>query len=86
MDDQNPAEALPGLYRAVLDVVARLERVGERQAAYEIRRKALRTYSTRWDERGRRALGRLEREGHVRLAASPRSAAVGALAHSSETA
>ncbi len=37
MDDQNPAEVLPKLYRDVLDGVGRLERVGERQAAYEIR-------------------------------------------------
>ena len=28
MDDQSPAEVLPGLYRAVLDGVARLERAG----------------------------------------------------------
>lgn len=86
MDDQNPAEVLPGLYRAVLDGVARLERVGERQAAYEIRRSALRTYSTRWDEHGRRELRRLEKVAQARLAASPRAAAMGALSRSGEPA
>jgi hypothetical protein len=86
MDDQTAAEALPTLYRAVLESVARLERAGERQAAYDIRNKALRTYSTRWDERGRRDLGRLERDAQARLKASPRAAAVGALSRSSEPA
>ena len=71
MDDHNPAEKLPELYRAVLEAVARLERAGERRSAYEIRRKAVRTYSTRWDDGGRRRLQRLERDAKVRLAASP---------------
>jgi hypothetical protein len=82
MDDQNPAEVLPGLYRAVLDAVARLERVGERQAAYEIRQKALRVYSTRWDEQGRRKLQRLDQDAKLCLAASPRAAAMAALCRS----
>ena len=86
MDDQSPAEVLPGLYRSVLDVVARLERAGERQAAYDIRRKAVRAYSTRWDERGRRTLGRLELDARNRLAATPRGPAVGALSRSGELA
>jgi hypothetical protein len=68
MDEQTPAEELPTLYRAVLETVARLERAGERAYAWELRRKALKTYSTRWDESGRRSLQRLDREGHVRLA------------------
>jgi hypothetical protein len=86
MDSQNPAEILPGLYRAVLEAVSRLERAGERQAAYEIRCKALRTYSTRWDEAGRRSLSRLESEAHARLAASPHARAMAALARSGEPA
>ena len=71
MDDQTPAEELPTLYRAVLETVARLERAGERSFAFEIRRKALRTYSTRWDEGGRRDLVRLDREAQARLDAAP---------------
>ena len=85
MDDQNPAELLPGLYRAVLDTIARLERVGDRKAAYDIREKALRTYSRRWDERGRQALERLDRSARARLESHPRSASI-ALSRSSEPA
>jgi hypothetical protein len=73
MDDRTPAEQLPHLYRAVLDTVARLEHLGEREVAYRIRRDALRTYSTRWDERGRRALEKLNREAQQRLATSRRA-------------
>ncbi len=73
MDDQIPAELLPSLYREVLDVVARLERVGGRAEAFEIRRKALRVYSTRWDEHGRQSLVRLAAEGRARLERRPAS-------------
>ena len=86
MDSQNPADVLPGLYRAVLEAVSRLERAGERQAAYEIRYKALRTYSTRWDEAGRRALCRLEQDAYARLAASPRAVSMAALSRNGEPA
>jgi hypothetical protein len=85
MDDQNPSETLPGLYRAVLETVARLERAGERRAAYEIRCKAIRTYSTRWDERGHRDLRRLEQAARVRLAASS-GGTINALTRSGEPA
>jgi hypothetical protein len=61
MDQHIPAEELPTLYRAVLETVARLERAGERQYAWEIRQKAVRTYSTQWNEGGRRTLLRLDR-------------------------
>ena len=37
MDDHIPAEELPTLYRAVLETVARLERAGERDFAWDIR-------------------------------------------------
>lgn len=76
MDDHTPAEEIPHLYRAVLDTVARLEHVGEREIAWKVRRSALRSYSTRWDEHGRRALERLNRDARHRLAASPRAASV----------
>jgi len=75
MDDHIPAEELPTLYRSVLETVARLERAGERDFAWDVRRRALRTYSTRWDQQGRRSLERLDREARVRLAASDRGIA-----------
>jgi hypothetical protein len=86
MDDHIPAEELPTLYRAVLETVARLERAGDRPFAFELRRKALRTYSTRWDEGGRRALIRLDREAQARLDATPHVVARAGLAATSETA
>jgi hypothetical protein len=86
MDDQTPAEVLPSLYREVLDAVARLERAGQREVAWEIRRKALIAYSTRWDAHGRRALQRLGRDARTALAASPPAAGAAALATGTEPA
>ena len=74
MDDQTPAEILPSLYREVLETVARLERAGQREVAYEIRRRALLAYSAQWDDQGRRSLEKLNREARGVLA----SKAVGA--------
>ncbi|MEO5965436.1 MAG: hypothetical protein ABIR11_08225 [Candidatus Limnocylindrales bacterium] len=73
MDDHIPAEELPSLYRSVLETVARLERAGDRSFAWDVRRRALKTYSTRWDEGGRRSLEKLDREAHARLDASHRT-------------
>ena len=73
MDEHIPAEELPTLYRAVLETVARLERAGEREFAWDIRQKAVRTYSTHWDERGRRALLRLDRDSQARLETTGRA-------------
>ena len=75
MDDHIAPGELPALYRAVLDTVARLERIGERDVAFDIRRRALQTYSTRWDHRGRRDLVKINRDAQRRLATSPRAAA-----------
>lgn len=87
MDDHIPAEEIPALYRSVLETVARLERAGERDLAWDIRRKALRTYSTRWDERGRRSLEKLDREALDRLAIRTRAGTrAGQLATTSEPA
>lgn len=62
VDESAPAVELPGLYRAALDGIARLERVGDRPAAARIRRDAIAVYSGRWDERGLRRLHRLVQE------------------------
>jgi hypothetical protein len=85
MDESIPAAEMPHLYREVLDAVARLERAGERAVAYEIRRRAISTYSARWDDRGRRSLRKLSAEAQARLAASPAAAAT-ALAGNAEPA
>lgn len=68
MDQPHTAEQMPELYRAVLDTVWRLERAGERSAALDIRRRAVNTYSTRWDDGGRRELVRINRDAMRRLA------------------
>jgi hypothetical protein len=68
MEHQTPAVDMPELYRAVLDTVFRLERIGERDTALAIRRRAVNTYSTRWDEGGRRELARINRDAMRRLA------------------
>jgi hypothetical protein len=86
MDESVEVADMPHLYREVLDAVARLERVGERSAAYEIRRKAIRAYSSRWDEKGMRSLDKLIHEARVILAASPHAAAFGLLAGNTEPA
>jgi hypothetical protein len=75
MDDRNPADDLPELYRAVLDALARLESAGDRNAAFDLRTRAHRTYATRWDEGGRRALQKIAREADARLAPGRRNAA-----------
>ncbi len=51
-----PAEDLPELYRAILDRVAELERIGARPMAGRIRADATRAYSDAWDESARRLL------------------------------
>ncbi len=68
MEHQTPAEEMPTLYRAVLDTVWRLERLGERAYALEARRRAVHVYATRWDEGGQRALVQINREALKRLA------------------
>jgi hypothetical protein len=53
------AEDLPEIYRAILDRVADLERVGARREAGRIRAEATRAYSNAWNEAARRHLLRL---------------------------
>jgi hypothetical protein len=50
------AEDLPEIYRAILDRVADLERIGARPDAGRIRAAATRAYSDAWDESARRHL------------------------------
>lgn len=83
MDPHTPAEEMPSLYRAVLDTVWRLERIGERDYALDVRRRAVNTYATRWDEGGRKELVRINRDALRRLAES-RPAAGFALETSTE--
>jgi hypothetical protein len=73
MDDRNPAEELPVVYREVLDALARLEAAGDRAAAYDLRTRAQRTYATRWDDGGLRALRKLVREAEGRLTSGRRT-------------
>jgi hypothetical protein len=57
----SPSEELPALYRAILDGIADLERIGEHREAALIRTQATRVYSTSWDENGRRRLTSIRR-------------------------
>ena len=57
----SPSEELPALYRAILDGIADLERVGQHREAALIRTEATRVYSTSLDDGGRRRLLHLRR-------------------------
>ncbi|MFH0751800.1 MAG: hypothetical protein V2B17_08185 [Chloroflexota bacterium] len=50
------AEALPRVYRRVLDAIGRLERLGGRQEAASFRSAAIRIYSGAWDAASHRQL------------------------------
>jgi hypothetical protein len=57
----SPAEDLPALYRAILDGIAQLERVGARREAGLLRTEATQIYSTAWNDAGLRRLGQIQR-------------------------
>lgn len=56
MEQLPVSEILPGLYRAVLDAVARLEANGRRRDAAVIRAEATATYSRAWNDAAERRL------------------------------
>ena len=67
------AEDLPELYRAILDRIGLLKRIGERREAGEIRMAATEAYSVSWDEGARvRLLALLARADRV-LTGPPRT-------------
>lgn len=57
----SPSEDLPALYRAILDGVAQLERIGERREAALLRADATRLYSASWDQGNLRRLDQIRR-------------------------
>jgi len=66
VDGQSIAHELPELYRALLDRVALLERLGLRREGAIVRRDAVAAYSVRWDEVAKRRLvGLLARADRV---------------------
>jgi hypothetical protein len=75
VDEQPPAEEFPGLYRAILDRVARLEALGARRDAGKIRVDAIRAYSSAWDHRSRKRLDDLLRRSDRAIEARSRAAA-----------
>jgi len=73
VDAQPPAEEFPGLYRAILDRVARLEAIGARGDAAKIRSDATRAYSSAWDHKSRKKLDDLLRRSDRAIEARSRS-------------
>lgn len=59
MEQLPVSEVLPGLYRAVLDAVARLEAHGRRRDAAAIRAEATEAYSKAWTAAAERKLRNL---------------------------
>lgn len=66
--DETIAEALPHLFREVLDGLARLERLGARSDAARLRSEAIAGYSRAWDpaclKRLEQIRGRVDRAVH----------------------
>jgi hypothetical protein len=79
-----PAEDLPALYRAILDGVAQLERLGERREARLLRTEATAVYSASWDEGGLRRLDQIRRRIERIIAGDERARSVRARAWTSD--
>jgi hypothetical protein len=75
VDEHPPAEEFPGLYRAILDRVARLEVLGARADAAKIRTDAIRAYSSAWDQKSRKKLDDLLRRSDRTIEARSRAKA-----------
>ena len=71
VEQEQVAEVLPGLYRAVLDAVADLELRGLRSEAAAIRADATRAYSGAWNQAAARRL-RILRARAARIVATRR--------------
>jgi hypothetical protein len=80
MDQLPVSEILPGLYRAVLDAVARLEAHGRRREAASIREQATATYSRAWNAAAERKLRSLSVRAD-RIVESRRNAGSGRRPH-----
>jgi hypothetical protein len=78
VENRSPAEELPALYRAVLDGVAELERLGDRGQAARTRTEAVRAYSRSWDATGRRRLETILRRTERSIAETHRTGVVSA--------
>jgi len=63
-----PSEAVPELYRQILDLVAELERTGHRREAARRRSAAIAAYSRGWNEASRRRLEHMAASMTQRLA------------------
>jgi hypothetical protein len=69
MDSRSPtAEDHPARYRAILDCVAELERVGLRREAVRVRSTAIAIYSRGWDQASLDALTELHERARKELA------------------
>jgi hypothetical protein len=76
MDPQHSvAEALPRVYRRVLDAVDALDRMGGRAEATRLRLSAIAVYSSAWDARSHRRLEEIA--GRAELAAHEQERRVG---------
>lgn len=79
VDELPPAEEFPALYRAILDRVDRLERIGDRREAARIRSDAIRAYSQAWDAAHKRRLELVYRRVERALEARTGAAVAGSL-------